>query len=59
MAVLHRLSKHRDMYMLVFPNQNEELNHDIKTANKFLDNVVKFGCLGSTVTIKNVTHKGI
>jgi hypothetical protein len=41
------------MYMLLSRYQNAEQNHDIKTANRCLENVAQFRYLGMTVPKPN------
>jgi hypothetical protein len=41
-------------YMLLSHHQNEEQNHDIKTANRCFENVAQFKYLGMKVTNQNL-----
>jgi hypothetical protein len=45
--------------MLLPRRQNAGQNHDIKTANKFLENAAQFIYLGTTVTNENLIQKEI
>lgn len=40
-------------YMFMSQKQNAGQNHNIKVANKSSKNVVKFKCLGMTITNEN------
>jgi hypothetical protein len=41
------------LYMLLSRHQNEDQNHDIKTATRSFENVAQFRYLGTTVTKQN------
>jgi hypothetical protein len=45
--------------MLLSHHQNVGQNHDIKVANRSLENVAQFKCLGMTVTNQNLIHEEI
>ena len=45
--------------MLMSHHHTEEQNHKIKTANKSLENVVKFKCRKRRVTNQNCNHEKI
>jgi hypothetical protein len=40
-------------YILLFRHQNVGQNHDIKTANRFFENVAQVRYVGTTVTNEN------
>jgi hypothetical protein len=40
-------------------HQDAEQNHNIKTANKFVENVAKFKCLGVIERSQNYIHEEI
>jgi len=44
-------------YMFMSHHHTEGQNHYIKIANKSSKNVIKFKCLGTTLTNKNCSHK--
>jgi hypothetical protein len=46
-------------YMLLSRQQNVGQNRDIKIANRSVENVSQFKCLGTTVTNTNMTQKEI
>jgi hypothetical protein len=45
--------------MLLSHHQNAGQNHDIKTANRSLENVVQFRYLGTTITHQNLIQEEI
>jgi hypothetical protein len=46
-------------YKLLTLHQNEGQNRDIKTANRFFENAVRFKYLGTTVTDQNLIQEEI
>jgi hypothetical protein len=40
-------------------HQNAEQNHNVKLANRYFENAMKFRYLGTTVTKKNLIHEEI
>jgi hypothetical protein len=44
--------------MLLSRHKNAGQNHDIKVANRCLENVAKFGYLGTTITNENLIREG-
>jgi hypothetical protein len=46
-------------YVLLYRHQNAGQNHDIKTANRYLENVGEFIYLGLTVSSQNLIQEEI
>jgi hypothetical protein len=47
------------MYMLLSSHHNAGQNHDIKTANRYFENVAQFRYLGTTITNQNLIQEEI
>jgi hypothetical protein len=45
--------------MLLSPHQNAGQNRDIKTANRFFENVAQLRYLGTTVTNQNFIERNL
>jgi hypothetical protein len=46
-------------YITLFPHQNADRNHDMKRANRSLENVAQFRYLETTITNQNLNQEKI